>query len=321
MILDLLLIIVGLTLVVWGADKLTEGASSLARGMKVPEMVIGLTIVAAGTSAPELFVSMVSALKGTPDMAVANVVGSNVFNTLCIVGCSAVVAPMTISPMTVKKDMPFSVVASLLLFILAMDDFSSFSLAGHDISRLDSLVLLGCFIFFMGYNLRIARRHDVSSSSDTSAEVHVSSSPLLSLCWVAIGLACLIVGSNLFVDHASAVAQQWGVSDRVIGLTIVAGGTSMPELATSVVAAMKGRSAIAIGNVIGSNVFNVFAILGLTAMISPLHLSGISFIDMMTLSVSILLVWWFSFTKFTVSRLEGLTLILIFSGYMVSLFV
>lgn len=311
MILDIVFIIVGITLVLWGADRLTDGASSLARRMNISEMVIGLTIVAAGTSAPELFVSVASALKGTPDLAVGNVVGSNTMNTLLIVGVTAMVAPMSISRTTVTKDIPFTVLASVLLIILCVDGFSRWSISGNMISRIDGLVLLLAFASFMVYTFSTAKE---DPAADQAASTMVS--PIWKgLLWVVVGLACLVIGANLFVDSASSVARQLHVSDSVIGLTIVAGGTSLPELATSVVAARKGRSAIAIGNVIGSNVFNILMILGLTATISPMQIGGITLIDLSVMLVSMLIVWLFCFTKLTVARWEGALLTLGYLAY------
>ena len=308
MLSDLLLIVLGVVMVLWGADRLTEGASALARRMRVPEIVIGLTIVAAGTSAPELFVSLVSALKDTPDMAVGNVVGSNIFNTLLIVGCAAMVAPMVIAPSTVKKDMPFAVGASMLL--------PAVILMGNDVSRSDGFVMLAFFALFMVYTFRVALQKGNGENASVVAPVNVWKS----LLYVVAGLGGLIIGSNLFVDSASDVARQLDISEGVIGLTIVAGGTSLPELATSVVAARKGQSAIAIGNVIGSNVFNILLILGLTATVSPMAVQGITVVDLSVMLVSILLVWAFSYTKYTVARWEGAVLTLAFMAYMGWLF-
>ena len=320
MLLNIVFIIVGVALVLWGADRLTEGASSLARGMHVPEIVIGLTIVAAGTSAPEMFVSLVSALKGTSDLAVGNVLGSNIFNTMLIVGCSAVVAPMAVSPSTVKKDIPFAVVASFLLFILCFDDMDSPHLWGNEISRSDGIILLTCFLIFMIYTFQSAKKQGLMPTQEEiedNKELPKDYSKLWrNLTFIVLGLACLIVGSNLFVDAASYIAHRYGVRQSVIGLTIVAGGTSLPELATSMVAAYKGRSAIAIGNVLGSNVFNILLILGTTAVVHPLRIMGITIVDLMMMLVSIGIVWLFAFTKYSVSRREGALLILGFLAYM-----
>ena len=321
-LLNIAFIIIGVALIIWGADRLTEGASSLARGMRVPEIVIGLTIVAAGTSAPELFVSMVSALKGTSDLAVGNVIGSNIFNTLLIVGCSAAVAPIAVAPGTVKKDIPFAIGASMLFFILCFDDMSSPHLWGNQISRQDGLILLVGFLGFMFYTFRMA----ISSGQLKLREEELGVEPVKeprdyshlwqNLAWIIIGLACLIGGSNLFVDAATYVAHRFGIRQSIVGLTIVAGGTSLPELATSVVAAYKGRSAIAIGNVIGSNVFNIRLILGVTAVVHPMRIMGITIVDLMMMLVSIGLMWLFAITKYYVSRREGWLLILAFVAYM-----
>ena len=320
MIINIVYIVVGVALVLWGADRLTEGASSLARGMNVPEIMIGLTIVAAGTSAPEMFVSVVSALKGTSDLAVGNVLGSNIFNTMLIVGCSAVVAPMAVAPSTVKKDIPFAVVASLLLFMLCFDDMDSPHLWGNEISRSDGIILLVGFLLFMIYTFKSARKQGLMPTEEEmedNKELPKDYSKLWrNLSFIVLGLACLIIGSNLFVDAASYVAHRYGVRQSVVGLTIVAGGTSLPELATSVVAAYKGRSAIAIGNVLGSNVFNILLILGTTAVIQPLRIMGITIVDLTMMLVSVGIVWLFAYTKYSVSRREGFLLILGFLAYM-----
>ena len=304
MIFNTVYIIIGIVLVLWGADRLTEGASALARRMSVPEIVIGLTIVAAGTSAPELFVSMVSALKDTPDMALGNVVGSNIFNTLLIVGCSAMVAPMVIAKSTIRKDIPFAVAASVLLLAVV--------LTGNDISRTEGLILLAGFAAFMVYTFKVAMKAGENATEKiTDAPLSVWKSGL----YVLGGLGGLIFGSDLFVDSASEVARQLDICEGVIGLTIVAGGTSLPELATSVVAARKGQSAMAIGNVIGSNVFNILLILGVTATITPMQIQGITPVDLSVMLLSILLVWGFSYTKYTVARWEGTFLTLVFLTY------
>ena len=289
-------------MVLGGADRLTEGAATLARRMNVPEIIIGLTIVAAGTSAPEFFVSLVSALKGTPGLAVGNVVGSNTMNAMLIVGCAAMVAPMTISRSTVRKDIPFSVGASVLLFLLTIDSF---------LGRVDGILLLLGFAVFMYYTLSQAKVGKAASVEDVKQV-----NPWLSAFYVLVGLVLLVAGSNLFVDAASRVAFALDVSEGVVGLTIVAGGTSLPELATSVVAARKGQSAIAIGNVIGSNVFNILLILGTTALISPMQIQGITMVDMGMMLGSVSLVWLFSYTRFTVERWEGAVLVVAYLIYL-----
>ena len=312
MILNVLFILVGIVLVLWGADRLTDGAVAVAEKMKMPQIVIGLTIVAMGTSMPEFCVSLVSALKGTTDLAVGNIVGSNIFNTLLIVGVSAWVAPMTILKSTVRKDIPFALFASVILLIMCLDG---------NISRLDAGILFVLFLVFMYVTLKGAK----TKEDDTTAKIESiedKKKPMavwLSIVWIIVGLACLIGGSNLFVEGATKVAEHIGVSEAVIGLTIVAGGTSLPELATSVVSARKGNSGIAIGNVLGSNVFNILAILGVTGVITPMHLQGITMLDLSMMVFSTLLVWLFSFTKYKIARWEGIVLTIVFIGYMVVL--
>ncbi|WP_455061863.1 calcium/sodium antiporter [Prevotella sp.] len=312
MILNVLFILVGIVLVLWGADRLTDGAVAVAEKMKMPQIVIGLTIVAMGTSMPEFCVSLVSALKGTTDLAVGNIVGSNIFNTLLIVGVSAWVAPMTILKSTVRKDIPFALFASVVLLIMCLDG---------NISRLDAGFLFVLFLVFMYVTLKGAKTKDDDTTAKTES-IEDKKKPMaawLSIVWIIVGLACLIGGSNLFVEGATKVAEHIGVSEAVIGLTIVAGGTSLPELATSVVSARKGNSGIAIGNVLGSNVFNILAILGVTGVITPMHLQGITMLDLSMMVVSTLLVWLFSFTKYKIARWEGIVLTIVFIGYMVVL--
>lgn len=306
MILNILFIVIGIVLVLWGADRLTDGAVAVAEKMKMPQIVIGLTIVAMGTSMPEFCVSLISALKGTSDLAVGNIVGSNIFNTLLIVGVSALVAPMSIMKTTVRKDIPFALVASALLLIMCLDE---------DISRIDAAILFVMFLIFMYITLRGAK----AQGTDLEEKEKKPMATWLSVVWILVGLACLIGGSNLFVDGATVVATKLGVSEAVIGLTIVAGGTSLPELATSVVSARKGNSGIAIGKVLGSNVFNILAILGLTGVISPMTLKGITMTDLSMMVISIILIWLFSFTKYKIERWEGAILTAVFVGYIYSL--
>lgn len=311
MLLNALWIVVGVVLVLWGADRLTEGAVAVAERLRVPQIVIGLTIVALGTSMPELCVSVVSALKGTPDLAVGNVVGSNIFNALLIVGVAALVAPMTILRSTVFKDVPCALVASVVLLMMCQNDWV--------ITRLDGAILFVFFLVFMRLTIKGATSAQPAPQEAEEKEASAGKQPMKG--WLAglrmvVGLAALIGGSNLFVGGATEVARALNVSDAVIGLTIVAGGTSLPELATSVVAAKKGNSGIAIGNVLGSNVLNILFILGLTGMISPMHIEGITNVDLYMMLVSTIMIWFFSFTKYTIERWEGAVLVLTFGGYM-----
>ncbi len=299
---QVVLLIFGIVVVLKSADWLTNGAVGLATKLGISQIVIGLTIVAIGTSMPEFFVSIVSAIKGTPDLAVGNIVGSNIFNVLLIVGVAATVAPIAIQRATVRRDIPIAIVASIMLTFMMLDD---------NISRIDALILFAAFIAFIWITLRNSKND--ANEKDASTEKVIPT--WKSVLFIIFGLVGLVLGSNIFVDNASSLAHGWGISDAVIGLTIVAGGTSLPELATSAVAARKGDSGIAIGNVLGSNVFNILMILGLTGIISPMHIQNITYIDMAVMVISMALFWLFSFTKLRVERWEGCVLIACFLGY------
>lgn len=348
MAINIVLLVLGVIIVLKGADWLTDGAVNIATRFGVSQMVIGLTIVAMGTSMPEFCVSMVSALKGTPDLAVGNVVGSNTLNTLLIVGCSALVAPIMVKRSSVKRDIPFAVVASLLMLLFCLDGA---------IGRVDAAVLFAGFCLFMFVTLKYAKTTEkptaavatngaatttviseastsqASSSEASSSEIsdpEASSSEtsaskasqasgtsmLKAVVMLVVGLLCLIAGSNMFVDNASFVASSLGVSDAVIGLTIVAGGTSLPELATSMVSAKKGNSDIAIGNVIGSNVFNILMIIGITGLVKPMHIAGITTLDLIMMLASMLLMWFFCRTTYKVKRWEGAVLTIVYLAYL-----
>ena len=354
MAINIVLLVLGVIIVLKGADWLTDGAVNIATRFGVSQMVIGLTIVAMGTSMPEFCVSMVSALKGTPDLAVGNVVGSNTLNTLLIVGCSALVAPIMVKRSSVKRDIPFAVVASLLMLLFFLDGA---------IGRVDAAVLFAGFCLFMFVTLKYAKTTEehaaavatsgaamataaaastsvsetptsqtsapeASTSQPSSSEASSSetsapkasqasgTSMLKAVVMLVVGLLCLIAGSNMFVDNASFVASSLGVSDAVIGLTIVAGGTSMPELATSMVSAKKGNSDIAIGNVIGSNVFNILMIIGITGLVKPMHIAGITTLDLIMMLASMLLMWFFCRTTYKVKRWEGAVLTIIYLAYL-----
>lgn len=299
---QVVLLIFGIVVVLKSADWLTNGAVGLATKLGISQIVIGLTIVAIGTSMPEFFVSIVSAIKETPDLAVGNIVGSNIFNVLLIVGVAATVAPIAIQRATVRRDIPIAIVASIMLTFMMFDD---------NISRIDALILFAAFIAFIWITLRNSKND--ANEKDASTEKVIPT--WKSVLFIIFGLVGLVLGSNIFVDNASSLAHGWGISDAIIGLTIVAGGTSLPELATSAVAARKGDSGIAIGNVLGSNVFNILMILGLTGIISPMHIQNITYIDMAVMVISMALFWLFSFTKLRVERWEGCVLIACFLGY------
>lgn len=305
-VLNVLLLIVGVAIVLWGADRLTDGSVNIASKLGISQMVIGLTIVAMGTSMPEFCVSLVSSIKGTADLAVGNIVGSNIFNSLLIVGVAAMVSPILILHSTVKRDIPFSLFASALLILLCFDG---------DISRIDALILFISFLLFLYVTLKTAK-----NNTDTDEGENKKKTPTWkSVAFIVLGLVCLILGSNIFVDNATGIAKIMGVSDAVIGLTIVAGGTSLPELATSIVAARKGNSGIAIGNVLGSNVFNILFILGAAGIVCPMTIQGITMVDLTMMLVAVVLLWLFSFTKYNIARWEGAILVAVYLFYMVYL--
>lgn len=305
MIANILIIVAALAAVLYGADRLTEGACAIARRMGVSSMVVGLTVVAFGTSMPEFCVSMTSALSGSADIAVGNIVGSNIFNALFIVGLASIIAPLTVLPATVRRDVPMSLLASVLLVAFALDGA---------IGRVESAVLLVVFVAYMVYTIRKARKED---GGEEEAEASRPMGAGKAVLMVVVGLALLVVGSEFFVKAAVGIATEMGVSEAVIGLTIVACGTSLPELATSCVAAYKGRCAIAIGNVVGSNVFNILFIVGGTGLVCPMMPQGITMVDYGMLVVCGLLLWWFAATKLKVERWEGVALTLVFLAYMV----
>lgn len=318
-LMDILFLVGGLLLILLGANGLTDGAASVAKRFHIPSIVIGLTIVAFGTSAPELTVSISSALKGSADIAIGNVVGSNTFNTLMIVGCTALFAPIAITRNTLKREIPLCILSSFVLLICANDVFLDGG--GENIlSITDGLLLLCFFAIFLSYTFAIAKR-DGSMKEPLQEEDEIRLLPAWkSTLYILGGLAGLIIGGNFFVDGASGIARGLGVSESIIGLTLVAGGTSLPELATSIVAALKTlkkNPEIAIGNVIGSNLFNIFFVLGCSASITPLRLTGITNFDLWVLVGASLLLWLFGvfFGKRIITRLEGSILILCYIAY------
>ena len=322
---NILLLIGGLILILLGANGLTDGAASVAKRFRIPPIVIGLTNVAFGTSAPELTVSVSSALKGSADIAIGNVVGSNIFNTLMIVGCTALFAPIVITRNTLRKEIPLCILSSIVLLICANDAFLD-KAPENILNRVDGLLLLCFFLIFMGYTFAIASK-PVTMEQQAEHPVIEEETEIKSLPWwqsilyIIGGLAALIYGGQLFVDGATGIARNLGVSESIIGLTLVAGGTSLPELATSIVAALKKNPEIAIGNVIGSNLFNIFFVLGCSASITPLRLSGITNFDLFTLVGSGILLWLFGlfFAKRTITRIEGGIMILCYVAYTVIL--
>ncbi|TGY08953.1 calcium/sodium antiporter [Bacteroides muris (ex Afrizal et al. 2022)] len=318
---DILLLVGGLLLILLGANGLTDGAASVAKRFRIPSIVIGLTIVAFGTSAPELTVSISSALKGSADIAIGNVVGSNIFNTLMIVGCTALFAPIVITRNTLKREIPLCILSSVALLICANDVF----LDGSEENMLgiaDGLLLLCFFAIFLSYTFAIAKRDGDTTNPEKEPLQEEDEIRLLpvwkSALYILGGLAGLIIGGNFFVDGAGGIARGLGVSESVIGLTLVAGGTSLPELATSIVAALKKNPEIAIGNAIGSNLFNIFFVLGCSASITPMRLTGITNLDLWVLVGAGILLWLFGlfFGKRTITRIEGSILMLCYAAYM-----
>ncbi len=310
--LDTLFLVGGLALILLGANGLTDGAAAVAKRFKISDLVIGLTIVAFGTSAPELVISTMAALGGSAEMAIGNVVGSNIFNVLMIIGVTALVMPVQVGQGTLSKEIPLVVLSSFALAFMANDIWLDGG-TSNIISRIDGLVLLAFFMIFLRYTFAIAHNGGDEAEGEKIKEMPVWKSAL----FILGGLAGLIYGGQLFVDGASGIASSLGVSESIIGLTIVAGGTSLPELATSVTAALKKNSGIAVGNVIGSNLFNIFFVLGCSATISPLPMGGITNFDMAVLIGSAILFWivgWF-FKKRTITRVEGALLVVCYVAY------
>ena len=308
---DIVLLIGGLLLILVGVNALTDGAASVAKRFNISSLVIGLTIVAFGTSAPELTVSVVSALKGSSDIAIGNVVGSNIFNALMIVGCTAAIVPISVTKGTLSKEIPLCVLASIVLFICANDVLIN-GASHNSISSSDGMLLLCFFAIFLGYN------------REENGESTIKIMPIWKASLFIIGgLAGLIYGGQFFVDGASGIARGLGVSESIIGLTLVAGGTSLPELATSVVAALKKNPEMAIGNVIGSNLFNIFFVLGCSATITPMNIQGITNLDLGVMIGSCVLLYIFGlfFKKRTITRPEGILLIACYIAYITYLIV
>lgn len=283
MVTAIIFLVAGFLFLVKGADCFVDGASSIAKRLRIPSFIIGLTIVAFGTSAPELAVSLSAAIKGSNDIAIGNVVGSNIFNTLVVLGASAAITPITVKKGIIRKDYPLSILAAVLLGILSLD-MILFKAPAMTLGRMDGIILLIVFSFFMYTTLKEGMKQRTASIQDD--ENDISSMPIgKSIFIMLIGLAGIIIGGDLSVDGAKEIARAFGLSEALIGLTIVAFGTSLPELVTSVIAAKKGESDIAVGNVIGSNIFNVFLILGLSATILPMNVSSSYLYDILILIV------------------------------------
>jgi len=314
MLIDVLFLVLGLALILWGASALTDGASAIARRMGVSELVVGLTVVSFGTSAPELTISVVSAVNGSAGLAIGNVVGSNIFNICAIIGITALLRPVPVARGLMSNEIPLVVLSSAVLLVMGSSVWLD-GAAEPVLTRVDGILLLLFFAVFMRYVFASAKNGgDASGDSDGGKRMPVWKSLLMT----AGGLAALIWGGDRFVAGASAIAGCLGVSDAVIGLTIVAVGTSLPELATSVTAAFKGRTGIAVGNVIGSNIFNVFMVLGASATVRELPFAGIGMSDLLLLA-GVSVMFWLSgrvIGRNVITRAEGALFVAVYVAYM-----
>lgn len=314
MILDIFYLALGLVLILAGANFLTDGSSAIAKRWGVSDLVIGLTVVAFGTSAPELVISIMSAAGGNAGLAIGNVVGSNIFNVLVIIGITAMVMPIKIERSIMINEIPLVILSALALLAIGNATLLD-GAAAATVSRVDGILLLLFFALFMRYTFAQARK---AEGSGDVAEGEIKALPLWRAgLYVAGGLAALIYGGDRFVAGASAIASGLGVSDAIIGLTIVAAGTSLPELATSVAAALKGKPGIALGNVIGSNIFNIFMVLGVSAVVRPLTFGEIGNFDLLTMTGACLAFWLFGWIikRRTITRLEGAILTAAYVAY------
>lgn len=318
MLLDITLLIVGLILILAGANYMTDGSVGIAKRFGMSDFLIGLTIVAMMTSAPELVVSVTSAINASPEMAIGNIVGSNIFNICIIIGITALIRPIAVTAGILVNEIPLVILSSVVLLIIGLSPIIDGGPMA--ITRVDGLLLLIFFIIFMRYTFASAKSAPQPEATDTPAKAPV---PL----WRAIlltvgGLAALVIGGQWFVDGASGIARAIGWSEGLIGLTILAAGTSLPELATSIVSATKGFPGMALGNVIGSNIFNIFFVLGCTATVTPLSFGTISLFDLITLTAVSLLFWafgWF-YGRRTITRPEGALFVIIYIAYITRLY-
>lgn len=297
------MLVFGFVLLVWGADKFVAGASALARRLGVSPLLVGLTIVAFGTSAPELAVSLTAALQGANEIAVGNVVGSNIFNMLMVAGLSAVVCPLVMDRTLLRRDWPISVGAAILLLVYILPDLT--------ISRIEGIILLLLFAMVLGTQIRAALKNRDTLEVE---EDEVAMPPIMIGVNIVLGLACIIIGGQLAVNGATGIARMFGLSETLIGLTIVAIGTSLPELVTSLVAARKGQNEIAMGNVIGSNIFNLLFILGVSATITPIPVQATSIIDALVL-IGISIVFYLPARRGKLGRAPGVIMALTYVVY------
>lgn len=307
------ILLIGFILLIKSADYFVVGASSIAKALNIPTIIIGLTIVAFGTSAPEAAVSISAAMKGQNDIAIANVVGSNIFNILFVLGISAIIAPVKVQKTTIIKEFPFALLASLVLLILSHDiKFQGYN--ENALTRSDGLMLFALFSIFMYYLLEMA----LSSKEEMDVEQGSSRDPIAKSILLSIGgIIGIIIGGNLVVDSATNIAIDLGMSENLVGLTIVSIGTSLPELVTSVVAARKGESDIAMGNIIGSNIFNILFVLGASSIIHTIHVQPIVFVDMIIMLIVTAITYVFAISKKQVNRFEGIILTATYIAYMI----
>lgn len=305
------LLIIGFAFLVKGADAFVEGSSSIAKHFQVPSLIIGMTIVAMGTSLPETAVSVTASIAGSNALAVSNAVGSNIFNLMVVIGVCAVLTPVAVQKNSLKIDIPFSMVCALLLLVL-----------GHDrmmLTRVNGLILIVLFAFFILYMIRSAQHsmnNEDSEFAAEAAEMKVMSVPK-SLIFIVIGIAGITLGSDWVVDGAKTIASAFGISENLIGLTIVAFGTSLPELMTSIVAARKNEVDMALGNAVGSNIFNILMVLGIASALSPIAFIQENIIDIIILVGFSFIVWLMAWTKHRLDKIEGLAMILLYAGYVV----
>lgn len=317
MLIDIFFIIFGLVVLILGAEGLVRGASSLARNLRISPLVIGLTIVSFGTSAPELTVNILAAISGSSDLAVGNVVGSNMANILLILGVSALIVPLTVKSSTTWKEIPLALLGSILLFIMINDrlfDGTNFDA----LTRTDGIALLSLMIIFIYYVFDMAKRDRTAKKELANVGGDTKKyAPIISAILVVAGLVGLVIGGRLLVDGATGIAKAAGLSEALIGLTIIAVGTSLPELATSIIAALKKQADIAIGNVIGSNIFNVFFVLGTTSVILPLEPSSTINVDMVltVLATALLFIFMFIGAKHRLSRWQGAVFVASYAAY------
>ena len=304
--LSFVMLVIGFVLLVWGADKFVEGASALARKMGVSPLLVGLTIVAFGTSMPELAVSVTAALRGANEIAVGNVVGSNMFNLLVVAGLSAVICPLVMDKMLLRRDWPLSIFAAVLLLVAIAPD--------HVIARWEGAVLLVIFAVILSRQIKAALNDRAQLAAAEAEAAEMTKSPVMIWVNIVLGLACIVLGGQLAVNGATGIARMFGLSETHIGLTIVAIGTSLPELVTSIVAARKGQNEIAMGNVIGSNLFNILLILGVSAVITPIPVQATSIIDCLFL-IAISVVFYLPARKGKLGRLPGAVMAAMYVAY------